>query len=417
MNPRLFNYLEKCRQFDAKGPGEFDKKVALKVSDYRSALIQGKFLAKKGIWVSEFRIESGLNCGGHAFVGDGNLMGPTLEEFKNKRCELSAILFDLYNKALAARSCPTYLTPHPIKITFQGGIGTHQEHQFMQNYYGLDRTGWGTPFLLVPEATTLDQPTLQLLKKAQKSSIALSQNSPLGAPFYYLKGTSSDFEKQDRIANKRPGSPCTEKHLVNNTEFTTKPICTASLQYQKLKLNQLKSLHLPIQQYETAKKAVLDKECLCIGLSNAAPIQYQQSFLNNLRAVAICPGPNIIYFSKVVSLQQMVGHIYGKINIIKEVNRPHVLMNELYIYIQYLSSQVAESQADDKKKLKYLQHFYKQIQEAITHYRKIADIINNYKEQQVATFQVQLDIATFELELLKGALFAADQTHPASMQP
>jgi NAD(P)H-dependent flavin oxidoreductase YrpB (nitropropane dioxygenase family) len=70
---------------------------------------------------------------------------------------------------------------------------------FLHNYYGIDSTGWGTPFLLVPEATTVDDSTLQLLQKAKKSDLFLSKNSPLGVPFHYLKGTSSDLEKQRRI--------------------------------------------------------------------------------------------------------------------------------------------------------------------------------------------------------------------------
>ena len=45
LNPRLYNYLEQCKQFDANEDGGFDKKVIIKVSDYRSALIQGKYLA------------------------------------------------------------------------------------------------------------------------------------------------------------------------------------------------------------------------------------------------------------------------------------------------------------------------------------------------------------------------------------
>ncbi len=57
----------------------------LKVSDFHSAAVQGKFLAKRGLWVSEFRIESGLNCGGHAFATKGQLLGPILEEFQQKR--------------------------------------------------------------------------------------------------------------------------------------------------------------------------------------------------------------------------------------------------------------------------------------------------------------------------------------------
>ena len=85
MNPRLYNYLEQCDELNINADGVFTKKIVIKVSDYRSALIQGKILAKKGLWVSEFRIESGLNCGGHAFATDGYLLGPILEEFKTNK--------------------------------------------------------------------------------------------------------------------------------------------------------------------------------------------------------------------------------------------------------------------------------------------------------------------------------------------
>lgn len=94
MNPRLYNYLANLREFEINKDGTFNKKVIVKVSDYRSALIQGKYLAKKGVWVSEFRIESGINCGGHAFVKDGVLLGPILEEFKINKRTLIATLFE-----------------------------------------------------------------------------------------------------------------------------------------------------------------------------------------------------------------------------------------------------------------------------------------------------------------------------------
>ena len=82
MSPRLYSYLEHFEDFYPDKNGFIKKKIVLKVSDYRSALIQGTYLAKKGLWVSEYRIESGLNCGGHAFATDGHLMGPILAEFK-----------------------------------------------------------------------------------------------------------------------------------------------------------------------------------------------------------------------------------------------------------------------------------------------------------------------------------------------
>ncbi|MEI7735899.1 MAG: hypothetical protein WCI49_10555, partial [Ferruginibacter sp.] len=77
-NPRLYGYIENFEDFYPDQNGYFKKKVILKVSDYRSAVTQGKLLAKKGVWVSEFRIESGLNCGGHAFATDGLLLGPIM---------------------------------------------------------------------------------------------------------------------------------------------------------------------------------------------------------------------------------------------------------------------------------------------------------------------------------------------------
>ena len=61
MNPRLFGYMENFEDFYPDSEGNFKKKIILKVSDYRSAIIQGKFFAKKGLWISEYRVESGLN--------------------------------------------------------------------------------------------------------------------------------------------------------------------------------------------------------------------------------------------------------------------------------------------------------------------------------------------------------------------
>ncbi len=53
-----------------------------------------------------------------------------------------------------------------FKVTVQGGIGTNDEKKFLQKHYSVDSTGWGSPFLLVPEATTLDPQTVQKLSRA-----------------------------------------------------------------------------------------------------------------------------------------------------------------------------------------------------------------------------------------------------------
>ena len=388
LNPRLFNYLEKVDAFNAKAYGTFDKKVVIKVSDYRSALIQGKYLAKKGIWVSEFRIESGLNCGGHAFATDGTLLGPILEEFRTKASELTAALFSLYNPVVKEKGGQTYDQPHPIKISVQGGIGTHEEAAFLSNYYGVDSTGWGTPFLLCPEATTVDDETLALLSKAREEDVVLSKNSPLGVRFNYLKGTSSAKEKQRRIQQGRPGSPCTEKHLVSNTEFSKEPICTASHTYQKQKIEQLQSLNLPAEDYEKQYQDVVSKECLCIGLMNSAVRQYNLPPVKKLTAVTICPGPNIAYFSKIVSLREIIDHIYGRADILANPGRPHMFIKELKLNIDYLKEQIEDLKGKNDKLLKDINSFGAQLLKGIEYYRTRSEII---VKTSVDNFLQQLD--------------------------
>lgn len=398
LNPRLYNYLEKCDAFNIDENGNFKKRIIIKVSDYRSALIQGKYLAKKGFWVSEFRIESGLNCGGHAFATDGVLMGPILEEFKEKRDELKVSLFELYHKFNIENNRLIYTDCPEIKITAQGGIGTYEEDSLLKTYYNIQSTGWGTPFLLVPEATTVDEETLAILAKATENDIKLSNNSPLGVRFHYLKGTSSDVEKQKRIDKGNPGSPCPEKHLALNTEFAGEPLCTASQKYQKLKIAALDEMQLSEEDHQDQMSKILEKECLCIGLSNAAALEYDAPFLKKYSAVTICPGPNIVNFSKVVSLASMVGHIYGRENVMTNSSRPHMFVNELKLYIDYFIEQLIGSHdlVTNVKKKKSLTGYYENLKTGIEYYKSLIT-----KEKLNAKFVLDLRKAEIEIDNLK----------------
>ena len=403
MNPRLYNYLEKCTEFDVNEDDGFTKKVVIKVSDYRSAIIQGKYLAKKGIWVSEFRVESGLNCGGHAFATDGFLMGPILEEFKSKRQELTDTLFEIFNAAVQKKTSKSFAHPPKLIITVQGGIGTSAEDQFLHENYGIQSTGWGTPFLLVPEATTVDETTLKLLCKAKKEDVVLSHNSPLGVRFHYLKGTTGDTEKNQRINNDRPGSPCTEKHLAFNTEFTEAPICTASRKYQQLKITQLKSMDLPEKEYQQQFTSITAKECLCVGLSNAAALSYEMMFVKNLSAVNICPGPNIANFDKVVSLQTMTDHIYGRTNIMDNAKRPNMFVAELSLYINFVKEQLENENLTelDPRRKKYYVEYFKNLHEGISYYRNLPQSV----EPDYGAFTHSLDLAEEALQVMEQPFF------------
>jgi hypothetical protein len=403
MNPRLYSYLEEFEDFYPSETDLLRKKIVLKVSDYRSAFIQGKFLAKKGIWVSEYRMESGLNCGGHAFATQGHLMGPILEEFKNNRASLIEETHALYIQSLRNKNRFQPERALEVRFTAQGGVGTAEEHNFLLEYYNLDSVGWGSPFLLVPEVTNVDDHTLALLQEAKEDDLYLSNTSPLGIPFNSLKGNTKDVEKQQNIDKGRPGSACTKQYGSLNTEFTSRAICAGSRQYQHLKIQDLEARNLDPMEYDKEYRSIVEKSCICVGLGTAVLLVNDISTGSEGPGVSVCPGPNLAYFSETVSLQKMIHHIYGRINLIRRDDRPHMFINELRIYIDFLKAKLSESQPTiNDKQLDYLLAFQKNIHDGIQYYKTLfaemklymndvcSGILEDLKAIEISLFDIKI---------------------------
>lgn len=400
MNPRLYSYIESFNDFFPVQDGTFRKKIILKVSDFRSAFIQAKFLAKKGLWVSEFRIESGLNCGGHAFATEGFLLGPILEEFKEKRSQMLDELYQLYSAALKLKNIPNDTTP-PQRFSVQGGIGTSDENEFLIKHYRLDGTGWGSPFLLVPEVTNVDEMTLKQLCNAGDDEYYISDASPLGILFNNFKPSSANTQRIERLEKGRPGSPCTKKYLCTDTEFTEQPICTASREYQNLKIKQLQTLSLPMDEYEQQYDKVVEKVCLCEGLCASTYLKYNITKTKENTAVAICPGPNLAYFNGVYSLEEMVKHIYGKLDLLEKIKRPHVFIKELNLYIEYLQTDVqAHIKTMSDKKSKQLNKFKIQLQDGINYYKALFSQIPTQANDLIQAAYQELSISESKLNAM-----------------
>ncbi len=374
MNPRLYSYFENFSDFYPDANYQLKKKIILKVSDFRSAIIQGKFLAKKGLWVSEYRIESGLNCGGHAFATEGHLLGPILEEFKSKKSELIQDTHAVLVKSLADKQVFVPEQPLHLKITVQGGVGTAAEHDFLLTNYQVDSVGWGTPFLLVPDATSVDVETRKLLACAKETDLYLSGISPLGVPFNTLKGTSNEFFKQERINSNKAGSSCPKKFLALSKEFGPEGVCTASKKYQDVKLEELHAKKEVMQPnvYEIAKNKITEKACLCVGLANASYLENALPIKGQQQGVVICPGPNLAYFDKEVSLTEMVQHIYGSGNVLSDGYRPNMFVKELKMYVDYLRNDIA-SFTDDltAKHIKKWHAFKSNLLNGIAYYQNL----------------------------------------------
>lgn len=401
MNPRLYSYFENFKDFFPDLNSNLKKRIILKVSDFRSAMIQGNFLAKKGLWVSEYRIESGLNCGGHAFATDGFLLGPILQEFKEKKNQLIESAHELLVKALKQKEMFTPEKPMELKITAQGGIGTAEEHEFLLEQYNLDAVGWGSPFLLVPEATSVDNETRTLLANAKENDFYLSNISPLGVPFNSVKGTSNEYWKQKRINENNAGSSCPKRLLALSKEHDEKGLCMASKKYQDIKLEELEAIKNEISEteFEKLKAKITDKACLCVGLVNAAYLENDIKIKGQQQGIVICPGPNLAYFDKEISLANMVKHIYGNANVMTDVNRPNVFVKELKMYVAYLKNEISDYNTEiSAGQIKKWNSFKNNLIEGINYYQDLFSNTDFFKDERA---KIQKQIEEHQLELNK----------------
>jgi len=365
----------------------------LKVSDYRSAMVQGKYLAKRGLWVSEYRVESGVNCGGHAFVSEGSLMGPILEEFRQKKEELFESLHTIYIEALEKRGKYSINERLKARITAQGGIVSAEENELLLRYYDVDATGWGTPFLLVPEASTVDEAHLQKLIDATDDDVYISDSSPLGVPFWNLRNSASEEKRRERIRCGCPGSACPKGLVATNTEFTKRPICPSSRLYQKRKLEHLAGEGWSEEQLPVVEKGVLRKSCICHDLAGGATLKYG---IDKEATPAICCGPSITYFTKLAKLEEMVGHIYGRISLLSDTYRPHMFVKEIMIYVNFLRKEMEKySLGLSSRTPKYFKTFKENLLKGIEYYHRRA---GDFFEKQNERFLLDLKNLQDEIE-------------------
>ncbi|TFB09820.1 hypothetical protein E3V55_07030 [Candidatus Marinimicrobia bacterium MT.SAG.3] len=395
LNPRLYAYIANFSDFFPNKLGEFKKKITLKISDFRSGAIQGKFLARKGLWISEFRIESGLNCGGHAFATKGNLMGPILEEFKEQRDTLKEKLFEAYTKGLKKLGKIIPTSPPEVRLTVQGGIGTNEERNLLHDHYKVNTTGWATPFLLVSEVTNLDEDHRDRLASAGEDDVLLSDASPLGLPFWVLKNSAAVEEQNRLIDIGKPGSDCPKGFLISNSEFTKHHICSASRNFMRRKLNTLETNGSTENNVERRIELVLAKACLCRDLAASATQPFNVKRNGN---ILICCGPGITNFSKKSTLEEMVDHIYGRISLLTDPNRPHMFIKELSLYVEYIRKEAEQYKLDlSSRTPKYFREFKDNIKDGIEYYRTL---VEEFMEDQRVKFLTELDSLSLELDAI-----------------
>ena len=390
INQGLYSYMAEFQDFYRDASGKIKKKIILKVSDFRSALIQGKFLAKKGLEIHEFRIESGLNCGGHAFASNGELLPVLLKEIREKRAQLSISFRPLIEKYYEKMGWefPEAIRTHEPLITVQGGIGTKGEIDRLIKDFGMDQVGIASPFLLVPEATCVDIPTRKKLMGAGEDDLYLSGASPLGVPFNNLRDSESQIWTEKRYDAGKPGSPCPKGFLKSNTEFTEDQICTASCDYQGAKIDEVDMLTKELSERKTQHEKVILKTCLCDHLGNGALLELGVARKDDL-PTAICPGQNTAWFNRDYSLFEMTDHFYGRTVSLVDKVRPHMFAKEIQMYVDYFSNLVKDSDGSNRT-LKTLQNFYDNMIDGLEYCLEISTA-NPYIDENLESIKEWVD--------------------------
>jgi hypothetical protein len=163
-------------------------------------------------------------------------------------------------------------------------------------------------------------------------------------------------------------------------------------------LKELDLMNLSPELQKEQFNRIVDKSCICVGLGTTPLINNDIDRKVEGESVSICPGPNMAYFSEVVSLNKMVNHIYGRTNIIIRDDRPNMYIKELALYIDYLKEKIEEaSQPFTDKQKKYFEIFMQNMNDGIDYYK---DLFSNVKVNFENTKSNLLDeLAELEKEL------------------
>src|SRR5690606_21646290 len=124
-----------------------------------------------------------------------------------------------------------------------------------------------------------------------------------------------------------------------------------------------------------------------------------------LSAVTICPGPNLAYFKGPFSLKEMTDHIYGKFSLNMDMERPHVFVKELQLYVTYLKKEF-DSKVTEKiaKKEAYLEKFRNNLVEGVSYYQEMISSVQIDSEDILQKMRGQFislknEIESFSLQM------------------
>jgi hypothetical protein len=166
-------------------------------------------------------------------------------------------------------------------------------------------------------------------------------------------------------------------------------------------------MELSAEEIDFRIQKVMEKSCLCEDLASSPFVGNETDDPRASLAVAVCPGPNLAYFSRIATLEEMVGHIYGRLQLISDSDRPNLFINELRLYIDYLKNEIGKKLGSlSTNDNRYLTTFRRNLQEGIEYYRSLVPKMAKETERYREIMWAQLRELELELEsqvlLLQG---------------
>jgi hypothetical protein len=113
---------------------------------------------------------------------------------------------------------------------------------------------------------------------------------------------------------------------------------------------------------------------------------------------SICCGPSILDFSKISTLEEMVSHIYGRLSLMTNKERPHMFIKELMLYIDHLREETKNfSLKLSFRTPAYFSKFKKNLLAGVEYYHRLA---GQFIEEQRKQFLADLKVLQDEIERL-----------------
>ena len=170
-------------------------------------------------------------------------------------------------------------------------------------------------------------------------------------------------------------------------------------------IKELDKEDLSTTAYTSRFKKIVEKSCLCMGLGSATEQIHEIPNESPAKGVSICPGPNMAYFSKIMSLRDITDHIYGRIDMMSNKTRPHMFMKELKLYSDHLKTKIEETQGElNKRQEKYLLSFTENMKEGIEYYHRLFSKMKDKFETSKSIIINDLQSHMMHLEYLENKI-------------